>query len=1220
MPRREAIDLMNTLMAEPQRAKDVNWGLFISENPDLNLEKIRRDFGEHLPEAPAEADVNFLLSHPLHRPRELTATRWVGDKLQQGWDWYMNQIAEQGKLAFVTPEQLERKLGAGEDVSGKMIAPPTGEVSRIAANIGLGGIKAFAALPAFAGEVAGVAQPTITEGDIGETIGRGRTMLEEFVDPAAKAAALATSRIESRQRPPTEVERQFYEDVTGEEAFGVIAPGLAAFGGPKMVKAGFKYVRGAGRQILSRNFQKIAPLEGLEGDFVRLGDKPANRKLYHKDPVEGWREFRSKKKAKGDLVDALDQYIESVTPRQFPFMVDQPLPKAVPLLARPKQFAGSDILPSTKKSTEPFGGKIPFKAPTGNTYLRMPIERVRKDAELGVRAAKDALRVRQHETARQPAPRVIEPEPGRALEAETPLAGRPREIPTIERETPLPGRGREISDIIINPEVDKMLGRSASKNAAEFIKDVTGDRQAGFVRLPERETLKRGFRTIGKVTSLGEVMARPSVKLQRSAPGRKMIQRVIKAETTERTIRANAEIIMDNAINKKYPSGKITSKDRAWMKDNFKSFYEDGKSMPNERIQGFANAWTQTADRMGRLAEKVGVKIRGKEFKPRQNYFPNILTEKGRLALEAKGGNIWDAILADLEKRGKTTEGIKTLVKELSPTEEAKAVKRVGSLEHPRLLELPEEVTFTNEFGRKQTVKILETDPFEVIPSYITRSSRRMGIIKSFGQGTETFEALLKEAGENVEARKAITNAWNDVQRFAHRPSAEIGTIMKGVRPIENITRASLLSLAQLANVPGEIATIYKAGLKNSGRAFIDSFRKSKTAKFDFDRKLGAWSNDVLRDLQTTEDLTGKTGKFARKAMKLYGFEGINRHINKVGARAMQLTIEDLFEVLRKGESSTFQRITGRSQSAVMRQLQRDFFWTTEDIARIKTSGLSTTDKARVAQRAPALINVIGESALDRPSWIRHPVMQRFMSYTSFGRAMGNIMADTLKETKNGNFFPLARFLAGQQLAGELEIWLKNFVLNKERTDKGWTDRLINNYLGSMTLGVWGIGYEKLQWLRGGNPVEAMAPPNIEVPIELANEMRKAIAKGELPDAFRAVAERIPIWRAGAVTAERIIDPESAEARKKERTQRIMAPDFNERFFQALKKRNKAIDDKDRVAEEKFEAEMESIRKEAGERSVTLSEQSIRSKMGEEIKKGNKKIDIFGTLGAGRKK
>lgn len=1192
MPHPAVDELFGRLLKDPEQAKDVNWDKVIQISPDINVDMIRRKFGEYLPEAPADADVNYMLSHPLHRPRELTATRWAGDKLRQGWDWYMEQIAEQGKLAFTAPEQfergmqehLEKRFEGGKDMRGKMpVMTGTSEIQRTAANIGLGGIKAFAALPAFAGDIAGVAAPVLEKGitrGSAETGQRGYSLLQEFMGPAAKAAAVTTSRIESADRPPTEVERQYYEDVTGEEAFGVVAPGLMAFGGPKMVKAGYRYVRGAGRQILSRNFQKIAPLEGLKGEFVRLGDKPATRKLYHKDPVEGWREFRTKEKAKGNLADALDQYVESVTPTK---PIAPKAPKALPApivrkeLPAPERIYGEDFTMKGGKATT---ARVITKK--GKRVIAKPY--IRKSA------------------------RQLKPEAGKILEGETPLAARPKEI----GETPLVGRPREITGkpatpqkIYINPEVDKMLGRESASRAAEFIKDIVGDKEAGFMRLPEKETLKRGARTVGKVMSVGEAMARPSVKLQRSSAGRKMIQRVIKAETVERTIRANAEVIMDNAINKKYASGKITHGDRAWMEKHFKEYYESGKPMPNERIRGFANAWTETADRMGRLAEKIGVKIRGKEFQRRQSYFPNMLTEKGRFALEAKSGRIWDAILAELETRGKTTEGIKSLLRELSPEQEAKMVKKVGSLESPRLLELPDEVTFTNELGIKQTVKILETDPFEVIPQYITRSSRRMGVIKSFKQGTETFEALLKEAGDNAEARKAITNAWSDVQRFSHQPSLEIGTAMRVIRPVENVTRAALLSLAQLANVPGEIATVYKAGLKNSGKAFVDSFRKSKNAAFEADRKLGAWSNDVLRDLQTTEDLTGKTGRFARRAMKLYGFEGINRHINKVGARAMQLTINDLFEILRKGESSTFQRMTGRGQEAILRGLQRDFFWTAEDIARIKASGLSTTDKARVAQRAPALINVIGESALDRPSWIRHPVMQRFMSYTSFGRAMGNILSDTLKETKKGNFYPLARFLAGQQLAGELEIWLKNFVLNKERTDTGWTDRLINNYLGSMTFGVWGVGYEKLKWARG-NPIDGMIPPNIEVPIELANEMKKAILKGELPDAFRAVAERIPIWRAGAVTAERIIDPESAEERKKERTQRILSRHYNEQYFQALK-------DGD-------EDEMDRIYEEAQERGIDLSEASIRSKMGEDIKRGNKKIDWFETLGAGRKR
>lgn len=1166
MPHPAVTELFGRLLENPESAKDVNWDKVIEISPDINIDNIRKKFGEFLPEAPADADVNFLLAHPLHKPRELTLVNWAGDQLSSGWNWYLEKLTEQGELKFGRTAGLS-------------------EAERIVANIGLGGIKAAAGLPAFAADVIRVGRP-LASGDVGETVRRGRSLIEEFVAPAAKAAALVTSRLESGGRSPTEIERQFYKDVTGEEAFGVVAPALVAFGGPRMVKAGYKYARGAGRQILSRNFQKIAPLEGLEGEFVRLGDKPKNRKLYHKDPVEGWREFRTKKKAKGELVDALDQYVESVTPRQLPGPVGPPLlvaPEVRGLLPAPEGVFGEGF-----SVREPRPGES-----TVNTYLRIPIERVRKDADLGVKAAKEALKIRQFEPVEKP--------PGRLLEAETPLAR-----PVARRVEPIPR-----PEISINPEIERIFGRESARKASEFISGILDKGEAGFIRAPTKGELKRGARVVGKVASFGEALARPSVKLRRTEPGRKMIQHVIKAETAERTIRANAEVIMDNAIKKKYPSGKLTRADRTWMKNNFKAFYEDGRSMPNERIQGFANAWETTADRIGRIAEKVGVKIRSKEFRRRKNYFPNILTEKARFALEAKGGRIWDALVAHFEKiakekgkKAKEIEGIK-LLKELTPEQEAKAVKKHGSLEHPRLLELPDEVTFTNELGIKETVKILETDPLEVIPQYITRSSRRMGVIKSFKQGTETFEALLKEAGDNVEARRAITNAWNDVQRLAHRPSIEIGTAMRFIRPVENITRGALLSLAQLSNVPGEIATVYKAGLKNSAKAFVDSFRKSESAKFDFDRKLGAWSNDVLRDLQTTEDLTGKTGKIARGAMRAYGFEGINRHINKVGARAMQLTIEDYFDLLRKGESSTLQKIMGRGQEAITRTLQRDFFWTAEDIARIKASGLTIKDKARVAQRAPALINVIGESALDRPSWIRHPVMQRFMAYTSFGRAMGNILSDTLKETKYGNFKPLATFLVGQQLAGELEIWLKNFVLNKERTDTGWTDRLINNYLGSMTLGVWGVGYEKLKWARG-NPIEGMIPPNIEVPIELAAEMTKAVANGELPDVFRAVAERIPIWRAGVVTAERIIDPESAEARRQERTQRILSRHYNEQYFQALK-------DKDRDR-------MKRILEEARERGVTLSEQSVGAKMGEEIKRGARKLDVFETLGAGRKK
>jgi hypothetical protein len=147
------------------------------------------------------------------------------------------------------------------------------------------------------------------------------------------------------------------------------------------------------------------------------------------------------------------------------------------------------------------------------------------------------------------------------------------------------------------------------------------------------------------------------------------------------------------------------------------------------------------------------------------------------------------------------------------------------------------------------------------------------------------------------------------------------------------------------------------------------------------------------------------------------------------------------------------------------------------------------------------------------------------------------------------------------------------------------------------------LGYEKLKWARG-NPVEGAVPPNIEVPIELATEITKAVANNELPEAFRAVAEKIPLWRAGAVTAERIISPESAAQRKKERTQRILSPYYNEEYFQALLK------------EDYKKADEVWARAEAD--GVTISEPAVNAKFAEEEKE--EPIDIFEMLGAGRKK
>ena len=331
MPNKEAIDLFNILQSNPERAKDVNWDLLVEENPGLNFNTIREDFGQYLPEAPGDADVKWFLAHPLHRVPKQTALGWLKGDMRKGWERFKGQLAK-----FEDVEIPKGTVGISER-------------ERVMGNWGIGALKAAAGLPVFVEELLGIAKPlsvlNIKEADI-----KAESMLKGFLDSAAKAAALTKSRIESRERPPTKIEKEMFGDVTGKEAFAVTLPALLAIGGPKAARRLGKYVKEAGRRIAPTEFQRLPKLEGVEGEFVKVGDKPS--RVFHKDPQQGWQEYSSKESASGTLATDLNTYVESVTPKKAP-TVKPPKP-IVPPVTTQKESASARIGKLTKEKEAGF--------------------------------------------------------------------------------------------------------------------------------------------------------------------------------------------------------------------------------------------------------------------------------------------------------------------------------------------------------------------------------------------------------------------------------------------------------------------------------------------------------------------------------------------------------------------------------------------------------------------------------------------------------------------------------------------------------------------------------------------------------------------------------------------------------------------------------------------------------------------------------------------------
>ena len=150
--------------------------------------------------------------------------------------------------------------------------------------------------------------------------------------------------------------------------------------------------------------------------------------------------------------------------------------------------------------------------------------------------------------------------------------------------------------------------------------------------------------------------------------------------------------------------------------------------------------------------------------------------------------------------------------------------------------------------------------------------------------------------------------------------------------------------------------------------------------------------------------------------------------------------------------------------------------------------------------------------------------------------------AAALGEVKSGNAKPILKLLGYSVVAGETETAMKNWLRNRERTDKNWAHRIFNDLMAAATFGYWGVAYEQAKFSRAEGPGTAL--PNILAPPALRG----------LDETYKALDDiAVRMWRGKSITpalekassriapgvayivgaAKRIIAPEAAEEQRK---------------------------------------------------------------------------------------
>ena len=544
-----------------------------------------------------------------------------------------------------------------------------------------------------------------------------------------------------------------------------------------------------------------------------------------------------------------------------------------------------------------------------------------------------------------------------------------------------------------------------------------------------------------------------------------------------------------------------------WMRENGKAYIENrGKVKVPEGIErNTLEAMREAADyifeELARLAESW--KVKGfKRIGEDRAYFPHHLTHEARTALEFGRGDLYEAIRKKAEVKGGWGLKSKDYWTELTGLVRN---KRFGSLENPRVADLPEFV----EVGGKR-VKVLETDPLKVIPKHIGSAARRLAWIKVMGQGGERADSFIKLAKGEVYDRPEL-----NINSHAYGEKlAEVMNLLQGLRPAKEgpwvgkfptiarstiaIIRAGHLSLAAIPNaVAGWVPIAERYGVRNVLRNWIAALRGE--SKFEKLRQLDAWQHDVMTQLWDLRDMEGPLAAGSKKWLSLVGFNAANRMLNKIAAGSAL---------------DYFKAVAERGDAKALRMLTEEFFYSSDDVARIlKTRRLNAEDVTRIAQEAPGITNIYAESPLRRQPWMEKRFRRFALAYCSYIRVLGNSLSRCISEAKRGNVKPLAVHLFGTFGAAETTLWLKGWLRNREREDTNIWGRLYYDLLYAGTFGPIGEVAQRMGFAAkyGENPAAELGGPFLETLGDIWVNIAGPVIRGEKPKIAKAVGQEWPM-------------------------------------------------------------------------------------------------------------
>lgn len=353
------------------------------------------------------------------------------------------------------------------------------------------------------------------------------------------------------------------------------------------------------------------------------------------------------------------------------------------------------------------------------------------------------------------------------------------------------------------------------------------------------------------------------------------------------------------------------------------------------------------------------------------------------------------------------------------------------------------------ETARTVNVPFYDVDPTRVLTRYYSGAAKRLSEIEHYGGQDEVVNTLIEKIGQQTD-KETMEDVLNMVNLIGGKKTIKDIGIRGAVQVIRNIEAASKLNTAFIMNATQSVNTASIIGLRNTVKAFTDAFKKEGR---EYAFKAGTIFNEYTQGLYGIggDDISAKFAKLVLE--KLTPFQAIERNNRLISALGAKHFVDDLVRDLIQGQGKT----VGAANAA--RQLRK------LDIRpeRILASGKVELDDYMKASGNLTNRTQFRARVQDAPEWASSDWGKLVNQFKNFIENQWKFSREELlKEAKEGNFAPLARYSILAPTIGKEARELKQWITgqNPNLDIKTQPEKYIE---GAANLGAVGMLYDVMK-------------------------------------------------------------------------------------------------------------------------------------------------------------